>query len=68
MMEQSFRLGKELVTGSTWVIRVCQSGHPIRIATSESCNSVCQDPAAVARLPTLEVVKEMIPGEDRYDG
>jgi hypothetical protein len=64
MMEQSVRLGEELVTGCTWVIWVRQSGNPIRIATGKSYNSVRQDPATMVGLPTLEVVKEMIPGED----
>lgn len=63
-LEQSFRLSEELVTSCTWVIWIGQSGRPIRIATSESRNGVRQDPATMIGLPTLEVVKEMIPGED----
>ena len=64
MLKQSFRLSEELITGCTWVIWIRQSGHPVGIATSESCNSVRQDSATVVGLPTFEVVKEMIARED----
>lgn len=64
MLKQSFRLSEEMVTGCTWVVWVRESGAPIRIATGESCNSVCQESATMVGFPTLEVVEEIVSRED----
>lgn len=64
VLKQSFRLSEKMVTGCTWVVWVCESGAPIRIATGESCNGVCQDSATMICFPTLEVAEEIVLGED----
>lgn len=64
ILKQPFRLSEKMVTGCTRVVWVRESGAPIRIATGESCNSVCQNSATMVGFPTLEVAEKIVSRED----